>query len=102
MKVLVVDDAPTTVTLLERYLLDSGYTVRSGADGAEALRLIEEWRPNILVLDWIMPRMDGPDVCRQIRSATVKGSYTYIMMLTVHIEKQRVVEAFEAGVDDFL
>jgi len=102
MKVLVVDDDPTTVALLERYLLDSGYVVRSGADGADALRLIEEWRPNILVLDWIMPGMDGTDVCRQIRSATVEGTYTYIMMLTVHVEKQRIVEAFEAGVDDFL
>jgi diguanylate cyclase (GGDEF)-like protein len=102
VKVLVVDDDPTTIALLERYLCDSGYVVRSGADGADALRIMEEWCPNILVLDWIMPGMDGPDVCRQIRKATVEGAYTYVMMLTVHVEKQRVVEAFEAGVDDFL
>ena len=102
MKVLVVDDDPTTVALLEKYLMDSGYGVRSASDGAEALRTIEQWRPNILVLDWIMPGMDGPEVCRQIRAAAVAGGYTYIMMLTVHVEKQRVVEAFEAGVDDFL
>jgi diguanylate cyclase (GGDEF)-like protein len=102
MKVLVVDDDPTTIALLERHPIDSGYIVRCSSDGADALRLIEEWRPNILVLNWIMPGMDGPEVCRQIRSATVEGTYTYVMMLTVHVEKQRVVEAFEAGVDDFL
>jgi len=102
MHVMVVDDDPTTVALLERHLSDSGYIVFSATDGAEAVRLMRERRPDIVVLDWILPQMDGPSVCRQIRSAQTDGHYTYVIMLTVHSDKPRIVEAFDAGVDDFL
>jgi diguanylate cyclase (GGDEF)-like protein len=101
VRVMVVDADTTTVELLERQLRDSGYVVRSAAGGADALRLMAEWKPQIVVLDWIMPGMDGTDVCRQIRSLAA-DQYTYVIMVTVHVEKHRVVEAFEAGVDDFL
>jgi two-component system cell cycle response regulator len=101
IRVMVVDDDTTTVELLERQLRDSGYVVRSAAGGADALRLMVEWKPQIVVLDWIMPGMDGTDVCRQIR-AIAGNQYTYVIMVTVHVEKHRVVEAFDAGVDDFL
>jgi diguanylate cyclase (GGDEF)-like protein len=98
---MVVDDDTTTVELLERQLRDSGYVVRSAAGGADALRLMAEWKPQIVVLDWIMPGMDGTEVCRQIR-ALAADQYTYVIMVTVLVEKHRIVEAFEAGVDDFL
>lgn len=98
---MVVDDDSTTVELLERQLRDSGYVVRSAAGGADALRLMAEWKPQIVVLDWIMPGMDGTDVCRQIRSLAA-DRYIYVIMVTVHVEKHRVVEAFSAGVDDFI
>lgn len=80
---------------------DSGYVVRSAAGGADALRLMAEWKPQIVVLDWIMPGMEGTDVCRKIR-ALAADQYTYVIMVTVHVEKHRIVEAFDAGVDDFL
>lgn len=98
---MVVDDDTTTVELLEHQLRDSGYVVRSAARGADALRLMAGWKPQIVILDWIMPGMDGTDVCRQIRELAA-DQYTYVIMLTVHVEKHRVVEAFEAGVDDFI
>lgn len=101
VRVMVVDDDTTTVELLERQLRDSGYVVRSAASGADALRLMAEWKPQIVVLDWIMPGMDGTEVCRQIR-ALAADQYTYVIMVTVLVEKHRIVEAFEAGVDDFL
>lgn len=102
MHVMVVDDDPTTVALLERHLRDSGYIVFSAVDGREAMRLMHERRPDIVVLDWILPGIDGPAVCREIRAAGNDGHYTYVIMLTVHSDKPRIVEAFEAGVDDFL
>lgn len=102
VRAMIVDDDATTVALLERQLRDSGYAVRTAPDGPSALRLMKEWRPQVVILDWVMPGMDGPSVCRQIRLATAPGRYTYVIMVTVHVEKQRVVEAFEAGVDDFL
>lgn len=98
---MVVDDDTTTVELLERQLRDSGYVVRSAAGGADALRLTAEWKPQIIVLDWIMPGMDGTEVCRQIRQLAA-DRYTYVIMVTVHVDKHRVVEAFEAGIDDFI
>ena len=101
VRVMVVDDDTTTVELLARQLRDSGYVVRSAAGGADALRLMVEWKPQIVVLDWIMPGMDGTDVCRKIR-ALAADRYIYVIMVTVHVEKHRVVEAFDAGVDDFL
>jgi len=102
MDVMVVDDDPTTVALLERHLRDCGYVVFSAADGAEAVKLMRQRHPDIVVLDWILPGMDGPAVCREIRKATEPGRYTFVIMLTIHSDKPRIVEAFEAGVDDFL
>ena len=102
MRVMVVDDDPTTVALLERHLGDSGYVVCSATDGNDALRAFREQQPDIVVLDWILPDIDGPMVCRGIRSGSDDRRYTYVIMLTIHSDKPRIVEAFEAGVDDFL
>ena len=99
---MVVDDDPTALALLEGHLIGSGHSVRAVGSGAEALRVLKEWRPNIAVLDWVMPEMDGLAVCREIRAAADGCGYTYIIMLTVHAGKERIVEAYEAGVDDFL
>ncbi len=100
-QVLVVDDDPVNVALLEKHLMAGGYPVLKAYDGVQALKVMEAHAPQILILDWVMPGMDGPAVCRTVRSLRTAG-FLYIIMLTVHSAKKRLVEAFDAGVDDFL
>ena len=100
-RVMIVDDDPTAISLIEQHLAGSGYTIRTAVDGNDSLRLMRLWKPNIVILDWVMPGMDGPAVCREIRAAA-DGGYTHVIMLTMHESKQKLVEAFDAGVDDFL
>src|ERR1700722_1353114 len=99
--ILVVDDDPISVALLQRHLSAAGYPVLTAGDGVEALKIFAKHSPRILILDWIMPGMDGAAVCRMVRSIKTLG-FVHVIMLTVHSAKQRLVEAFDAGVDDFL
>jgi len=100
-QILVVDDDPINVALLERHLSTAGYPVLTAGNGVEALKIFAAQSPRILILDWIMPGLDGPAVCRMVRSIKISG-IVHVIMLTVHSTKQRLVEAFDAGVDDFL
>ena len=100
-QILVVDDDPVSVALLERHLSTAGYPVLTACDGLEAMNVFAAHSPRILILDWIMPGMDGPAVCRMVRSLKTSG-FIHVIMLTVHSTKQRLIEAFDAGVDDFL
>ena len=101
IKVLVVDDDPSMLSLLQRHLTEDGCGVSSANNGADALRLLVSQAPRIVITDWMMPGMDGLDLCRAIRSSPHVG-FTYILVLTAHTDKGRLVEAFEAGADDFL
>jgi CheY-like chemotaxis protein len=67
-QILVVDDTPANVRLLEAILAASGYAVRGAASGEEALRAVVEARPDLIVLDVVMPEMDGIEVCRRLRA----------------------------------
>ena len=67
-RVLVVDDDPATVELLEDFLVSKGYEVLTASDGAEALRTVKAERPHLLLLDVMMPKMDGLEVLRQVRA----------------------------------
>jgi len=98
--VLVVDDDPLTFALLERQLAASGFPSLSAQNGREALELARRRRPQIVILDWVMPELHGPAVCRELR--TMRTPPPYVIMLTVHSATQRVVEALDAGADDYL
>ena len=63
-RILVVDDEPTVTEVVERYLVREGYEVASAADGADGLSLAREWAPNLIVLDLMLPSIDGLEVCR--------------------------------------
>lgn len=100
-QVLVVDDDPSTRRLLEKLLSSAGYEVVTAQNGVEAIRILMDKGVQIVVSDWIMPAMDGLELCRAIRSSETVG-FVYLIMVTVHQDKQRLLEAFAAGADDFL
>lgn len=98
-KVLVVDDEPSIRKVLEGLLSHAGYQVFTAANGLEAMHILNDLGPQIVITDWEMPVMDGLQFCREIRRAETVG-FVYAIILTSHTD--RVVEAFDAGADDFL
>ena len=98
-RVVIVDDDPTMLKLLEGFLTQAGYTVFSAANGVEALRVLHQEGPSIVITDWEMPLMNGLELCQAIRSSEVVG-FVYTIILTAHADK--TIEAFEAGADDFM
>jgi len=100
-RVLVVDDDPVTLHLVQRYLTEDGWEVLTAENASDALRIVQNDAPPVLITDWIMPEMDGLELCRAIRRQAGIG-FVYIIVLTARSETDRVVEAFQAGVDDYL
>ena len=99
-RVLVVDDQPPNVRLLEAILTPRGYEVSSASSGEEALGKIAASEPDLVLLDIVMPGMDGYEVCRTIRERT-ETAYLPVVMVTASGDEQKV-KALEAGADDFL
>jgi two-component system response regulator MprA len=99
MQILVVDDEPDVREALERALRLDGYDVTLAADGAEALDRLLVSPPDALVLDVLMPRMDGLEVCRRLRRG---GDRTPVLMLTARDAVSDRVSGLDAGADDYL
>ncbi len=100
-KILVVDDHPQNVELLEAYLLPEGYEVATAFDGVEALERVEESTPDIVLLDVMMPRMDGYEVCQKLKSDE-ETRFIPIVMVTALKDLDDKIKSIEAGADDFL
>jgi signal transduction histidine kinase len=98
--ILVVDDIPENVRLLEAVLVPRGYEVLPATSGEEALRLVEEHDPDLVLLDVVMPGMDGYQVCRSLR-ANEETALLPVIMVTSSIGPEKT-EAIEAGADDFI
>jgi two-component system, cell cycle response regulator len=102
LRVLLVDDDPTALTLMKGLLGDLlGHTVFTATQGQEALALAVEVMPQVVVTDWLMPVMDGLELCRALR-ATEWGQAMYIIMLTGVDDEDEILKAFEVGVDDYV
>ncbi len=99
MRVMVVDDEPAVRHALERALKLEGYEVNSAPDGAKALREIAIAAPDAIVLDVLMPEVDGLEVCRRLRAA---GDRTPVLMLTARDAISDRVDGLDAGADDYL
>jgi two-component system response regulator MprA len=99
MEILVVDDEPAVRDSLQRALRLEGYAVGLAADGREALHRVDDQRPDALVLDVMMPRLDGLEVCRIMRS---RGDRTPILVLTARDSVSDRVAGLDAGADDYL
>jgi len=97
-RILVVDDEPQLRRTLARSLAGHGYAVREAADGATALREFAAFKPDVVLLDLMLPDTTGVDVCRELR-----GLYdTPIIVLSVVGEERAKVDALDAGADDYL
>lgn len=99
MRVLVVDDEPAVRTALERALRAEGYSVALAADGREALEAVAHGAPDVMVLDVLMPALDGLQTCRELRA---RGDRTPVLMLTARDAVLDRVEGLDAGADDYL
>jgi two-component system KDP operon response regulator KdpE len=96
--ILVVDDEPQITRVLKTTLSGHGYGVRTAADGEEALQIMKDWSPDLIMTDLRMPNMDGLELCRRVRAQ----SRTPIIVLSVKGEEAIKVEALDAGADDYI
>jgi two-component system alkaline phosphatase synthesis response regulator PhoP len=97
-KVLVVDDDPGIVKLVRGYLEQVGYEVAVAYDGKKAMQIARNERPDLVILDLMLPEMDGWDVCRALR----KESDVPIIMLTARVEESDKLIGLELGADDYV
>ena len=99
MRILVVDDEPAVREAVERALRLEGHDVALAADGGQALDALNAWPPDAVVLDVLMPRIDGLEACRRMRSS---GDRTPVLMLTARDAVRDRVAGLDAGADDYL
>ena len=97
-KILVVDDDPALSELVAYNLRGDGYEIVMAGDGQEGLRLFYAERPDLVILDVAMPRMDGYQVCQRIREMTD----TPIIMLTARGQEEDIIRGLDLGADDYV
>lgn len=98
-KVLVVDDDPKLLNMLRRTLMYEGFQVTTATDGNAALAEIQTHRPDVIVLDWLMPSLNGIELLRRLRALNDKS---LVLMLTARDAVENRVEGLESGADDYL
>ncbi|HEX9935277.1 MAG TPA: response regulator, partial [bacterium] len=99
--ILVVDDKPNNRLLFQTYLSSAGYAVRTARNAEEALEQLDSNPPSLVVMDVLLPKMDGYEACRQIRKLKRAGFVPIIMVTALHGEEERL-KGIEAGADDFI
>ena len=97
-KILVVDDTRNVQTLLSDYLCGQGFEVLTAGDGREAMQLVHEERPDLVLLDIMMPLMDGYQFINQLR----KESALPVIMITARQQEADIIHGFELGADDYI
>ena len=100
-RILVVDDNETNRDILEARLTANGYEVLHAADGEEALAMATRHRPDLILLDIMMPKVDGIEVCKRIK-ADADLSFTPIILVTARSDSKDVVNGLDAGADEYL
>ena len=101
MQILVVEDEAVQARVLRAALQKRGHHVTLAGDGAEAWELIQQDHFSLVISDWLMPRMDGLELCRVLRSRA-RSRYTYVILLTAKATREDRLEGLRAGADDFL
>ena len=101
IKILVVDDEPDILEFLKYNLEKEGYTVHTAGDGEEGIRIARKEKPHLIILDIMMPKMDGVEVCRTLRSES-DFNQTVIAFLTAREEDFSQIAALEVGGDDYI
>lgn len=101
IKILIVDDEPDILEFLQYNLHKEGYIVITASDGEEGILLAEREKPHLIILDIMMPKMDGVEVCRQLRTKP-EFDKTVIAFLTAREEDYSQIAALEVGGDDYI
>ena len=101
MRILVADDQPLFRRLIEAALRTAGHQVVLVADGREAWETLESGEFDLAVLDWMMPEVDGPTLCRRIREKA-RPRYVYLILLTAKDQLEDVISGLDAGADEYL
>jgi two-component system cell cycle response regulator len=101
IKMLIADDSAVSRKLVEYALSDRRYVLIFATNGQEAVQRVEEHNPELVVVDWLMPDLTGPEICQHIR-ARPDAPYAYIIVLTAKSEKHSLVAGLGAGADDYL
>ena len=99
MKILIVEDEIGIYTFLKEGLEDEGYDTLVASDGATALKGYQEWQPDLILLDWMIPVIDGIDVCNRIRE---KDTTTPIIFLTARDTVEDTIKGLRAGANDYV
>jgi two-component system, cell cycle response regulator len=103
MQVLVVDDSAVYRKLIGDHLRNWDFEVTVAETGAEAWRLLEQPEaPKLVLLDWVLPDLEGTELCQRIRKAGTTGRYVYVILLTGKQGRQNMLDAMQAGADDYL
>jgi two-component system cell cycle response regulator len=101
MKILIVEDETIFRRMVKKYLLEAGYDIVEAEDGQSAWELFQHEPFHLVITDWMMPRLNGPELVQKIRTSGQKN-YTYIIMLTAMDDKDNVVLGLESGADEYL
>jgi CheY-like chemotaxis protein len=100
-RVLIADDNPQGVELLEAYLSERDYEVATAADGEATLQKVRAWKPDLILLDIMMPKISGFEVCKRLRADAALRDIT-VLMITALDQPSDIDRAVEAGANDFL
>jgi sigma-B regulation protein RsbU (phosphoserine phosphatase) len=101
MNILLAEDDSTSRQILGSQLSRLGHAVRVAVDGSQAWAAFQESKPDLLITDWMMPVMNGLELCRNVR-AEKSAAYTYIIILTALDSKAGYLEGMDSGADDFV
>ncbi len=97
-RLLIVDDEEKLLKIIKAYLEKEGYIVKTAIDGKEALILVDDFKPDLMILDLMLPEISGEEVCQRVR----QGSDLPILMLTAKSDEDDKIKGFEYGADDYL
>ncbi|MEI6863674.1 MAG: response regulator, partial [Candidatus Omnitrophota bacterium] len=100
-KILIVDDEKQLVSLVRLHMEMSGYEVLSASDGEEALAVANRDKPDLMILDLMLPKIDGWEVCKRLRAESKSGDIP-VIMLTARSETEDKLKGFECGADDYM
>lgn len=100
-RVLIADDNPANAELIEAHLDGAGYETRIAENGEETLTVANDWRPDVILLDLMMPKLSGFEVCKQLRQDPDHAT-TAVLMITALDQVADIDRAVEVGTDDFI
>ena len=101
MNILIVDDSNSTLSFLKKNITSWGHTVYTSENGATAWEKLQSEPVDIVVSDWMMPGMDGLELCKKLRAVDFK-KYVYFIIISAENNQKKIVTALNAGADDYI